>query len=57
MKVRRFEEMTYEFDGNTFTGEDAYVKKEQREPSYTGSAKSSVKLRQEYQKKLQDLKK
>ncbi len=49
--------MTYEWDGNTYTGEEAYIKKEQREPSYTGSLKSTLQLRQEYQRKLQDLKK
>ena len=56
-KIKDFEKMTYEWDGNTYNGEDAYVKKEQREPSYTGQSKSSMQLRQEYQKKLQDLKK
>jgi hypothetical protein len=56
-QVKKFETMTYEWDGNTYTGEEAYIKKEQREPSYTGSSKSNLQLRQEYQRKLQDLKK
>lgn len=56
-QVKKFETMTYEWDGNTYTGEEAYIKKEQREPSYTGSSKSTLQLRQEYQRKLQDLKK